>query len=169
MKELRARKNIRLKDYDYSTAGYYFVTICVKNGYELLGKIVETNVVGNVPPRVPYTKLSEIGAFVDEQIQKTNDIYPNVEIDKYVIMPNHVHAIVIISKGTRRGTFPTNTSISQTVQSIKSMTTKKIGYSIWQKSFYDHIIRNETDYQRICSYINENPAKWTEDKYFVEI
>ena len=90
-KELPVRKSIRLKEYDYSSAGYYFVTVCVKDRHEMLGRIV----VGDAPPRVPHCQdpphyeLSEYGVFVNEQILKINRIYPHVLVDKYVILFPH--------------------------------------------------------------------------------
>ncbi|MCL2857860.1 MAG: transposase [Oscillospiraceae bacterium] len=172
------RKGIRLKGYDYSQAGYYFITMCVKDGHEMLGRVV-----GDAPPRVPriptysednprakspHVQLSEYGTFIDAQIQKSSQIYPHVLIDKYIIMPNHVHLIIIIKDGTRRGASPTKSIIPQVMQSLKSITTKKFGFSIWQRSFHDHIIHNEADYRRIWQYIDENPANWTQDCYYTQ-
>jgi len=162
-RELPTRKNIRLSGYDYSAEGYYFITLCVKDKHEMLGKVV-----GDAPLRVPYCELSEHGIFVDDQIQKTNRVYPHVSIDKYIIMPNHIHMIFVIKDGTRGGASPTKATLPQIVQSIKSMTTKQFGFNMWQRSYYDHIIRNEADYLRIWQYIDENPARWAVDDYFVE-
>ena len=168
-RELPVRKNIRLKEYDYSSAGYYFVTMCVKGRHEMLGKIV-----GDAPLRVPHCELSEYGIFVNEQIQKIDRIYPHVLVDKYVIMPNHVHMITVVQNrtsvaedGTRRGASPTKATVPQIIQSLKSMTTKQSGFNMWQRSYHDHIIRDEIEYQRIWQYIDENPQKWMEDDHYV--
>ncbi|MDR2600570.1 MAG: transposase [Oscillospiraceae bacterium] len=190
LKRMITRKPMRLINYDYSQSGCYFVTICVKDGHGLLGKVV----VGDVPLRVPCVELSEIGVIVDKGICKINTVYPCVFIDKYAIMPNHIHIIAFIknelylqnNNGTRGGTSPTTKSlisqkhdkthknesttkisISRVVQSLKSITTKQIGFSMWQRSFHDHIIRNESDYLRIWQYIDENPIRWSEDKYYI--
>lgn len=160
-KDLPSRKKVRLKDYDYSNAGAYFVTLCVKDRHELLGKIT----VGDAPLRVLQVQLSEYGSFVDAQIHKTSHVYPHVKIGNYIIMPNHVHMIVIVKDGLRRGASPTKAVIPQIVQSLKSMTTKQFGCNMWQRSYHDHIIRDQADYQRIWQYIDENPARWTEDCY----
>ncbi|MCL2841998.1 MAG: transposase [Oscillospiraceae bacterium] len=163
MRELPVRKRIRLDEYDYSNAGAYFVTICTKDKHEFLGEIV-----GDVPLRVPQCILSHHGLAVDAQIQSISRVYPDVLIDNYVIMPNHIHMIVTMESGTRRGTSPTKVTIPQIVQSLKSMITKRFGFSIWQRSYHDHIIRNEEEYKRISQYIDENPLRWTEDCYYTK-
>jgi REP element-mobilizing transposase RayT len=156
--EFPVRKNIRLKNHDYSRAGYYFVTLCVKDGHEMLG-----TVVGTTAPGRPFVELTPLGICVNETIQVANK--NNVKIDKYVILPNHIHMIVIIGHGTDdRG----RSSLHQVVRNIKSYITKWAGFSMWQRSYHDHIIRNEDEYQRIWRYIDENPAKWEEDRYFVK-
>ncbi len=176
MKDLPQRKNIRLRGFDYSQNGAYFITICVKDRHELLGKIVEA-AIGRPPTvstvvnqlkveaaigRPPHIILSEYGIIVDEAIQKIHEIYENVEADKYVIMPNHIHMILLINDG-RAMRAPT---ISTVINQFKGYVTKQIGFSMWQKSFHDHVIRNEEDYQNHWRYIDENPARWVEDEYY---
>jgi len=159
VKDLPVRKSIRLKDYDYSQAGCYFITICVNNGQELLGRIVGATVPGR-----PHTELSELGKNVDTAIGYyiTNKM---VAIDKYVIMPNHIHLIIVIQPETGdRGRSP----LQYVVRNLKSYVTKTAGFSPWQRSFHDHIIRNEAEYQRIWQYIDENPQRWNEDCYYTE-
>gem|GEM_PF-47239 len=174
------RKNIRLKEYDYSRAGYYFITICVKDGHEMLGSIA----VGAATCR-PYVKLSDIGKTVKDSIENIHGIYLHVSVDKYVIMPNHVHMILrvaatgdgrqIAAIGDGRQVAAIGdgrqvaapTAISTVIGNMKRYVSMQCGFSIWQKSFHDHIIRNEADYRRIWRYIDENPARWTEDKYYV--
>jgi len=164
MKELPVRKNIRLRGYDYSQAGYYFITICVENGHEMLGKVI----VGDAPLRVPLVELTEYGIFVEAQIQKINHIYPHVLVDNHIIMQNHIHILAVIKDGTRRGASPTKAVIPQIVQSLKSMTTRQFGFNMWQRSYHERIIRNQVEYQNKWQYIDENPAKWAEDDYFVK-
>ena len=165
-KEFPVRKDIRLQGHDYSSAGKYFVTICVKDRHELLGKVL----VGDAPLRVPHCTLSEYGTFIDTQIRKISSIYPEAFVDTYVIMPNHIHMIVSITGtgigGTRRGASPTKAFIPRIVQSLKSITTKQFGFNIWQRSYHDHIIRDEADYRKIWQYIDENPQKWADDCYY---
>jgi len=162
-KDLTSRKNVRLIGYDYSSAGCYFVTLCVKDKREMLG-----DVVGDAPLRVPHCVLSDYGAFVDEVICRIPNVYSHVCVDKYVIMPNHVHMIVHVTGGTRSGAPPTKAVVPQIVQSLKSMTTKQFGFSMWQRSYHDHIIRDDTEYQRIWQYIDENPSCWVEDDYYMK-
>ena len=176
--ELPKRKSMRQHGYDYSHAGYYFITFCTKDKQPLLGKIA----VGDAPPRVPHYNphtahtlhdiiiphciLTEYGVFVDALIQKTSSIYTDAIIDKYIIMPNHIHMVISIAdNGTRGGASPTKALIPKIIQSIKSMTTKHFGHNLWQRSYHDHIIRNEVDYKQIWHYIDNNPAKWAEDCY----
>ena len=95
---------------------------------------------------------------------KISKIYEAVELDKFVIMPNHVHLILIIRYSNGRPmTAPT---ISQIIQQFKGSITKQAGKSVWQKSYYDHVIRNDSDYIRICEYIETNALKWADDEYF---
>ena len=107
--------------------------------------------------------FSEIGKVVNENISILNDVYETVRVDKYVIMPNHIHLIIVIQSG-RTQFAPT---ISRIIKQFKGKITKQVGFCIWQKSFYDHIIRDEKDYLRIWEYIENNPVKWAEDKYYI--
>ncbi|MBB6214042.1 REP element-mobilizing transposase RayT [Anaerosolibacter carboniphilus] len=152
------RKNVRLKNYDYSQAGYYFITICVKDKRCMLWE-------DNVEAPSGRPNLSNIGTIVAAGIENITRIYENVMIDKYAIMPNHIHMIIVLrGKEDRRAMHaPT---ISRIINQFKGFVTKQIGYSIWQKLFYDHVIRNEQEYQNICPYIETNPLKWMEDCYY---
>ena len=155
MRDLPVRKDIRLKGYDYTSAGYYFVTICVKDRREMLG-----SVVGTIALDRPYVDLSQIGHCTAETIENANK--NDVRIDKYVIMPNHIHMIVVLGQGADdRG----RSSLQQIVRSIKSFVTKRAGFPLWQPRFYDHVIRDNAEYIRVWRYIDENPARWDEDEY----
>ena len=165
-KELPVRKKIRLDGYDYSQAGYYFVTICVKGGHEILGEITNDQII-----------LNEYGLVVTQEIQNIPVIRKECFVIKFVIMPNHIHLIVQLvgDDGNRPGTErradchpPLRKSVSNMVQGFKGAVTRQIGFSIWQRSFHDHIIRNEAEYRRICQYIDENPARWVEDRHYVK-
>jgi len=159
MKEFPTRKNIRLKEYDYSRAGAYFVTICIKDGHEMLGEIVGATVLGR-----PHVQLSEIGRVLDSAIVYYHKS-SNIQIPNYVIMPNHIHMIVMLLAETGdRGRSP----LQHIVRNLKSYITKQIGFSIWQKSFHDHIIRDKSEYHRIWQYIDENPIRWQEDEYYTK-
>jgi len=172
-RELPTRKPIRLKGYDYSKSGAYFITTCVKNRYEMLSTIA----VGAAFCR---PQLSNIGIVVENEIITLSHTYTNVSIDKYVIMPNHVHMIILIHNennamvnnggdgGASGKPRPTNALIPKHISSIKRFTNKQAGFDMWQDGYHDHIIRDETDYQTRWRYIDENPAKWAEDDYFVK-
>ena len=148
MKEnLPTRKRIRLQDYDYSEENMYFITICVKDRLELLGKIIEDNI-----------KLTKEGKIVEHNINKIEQIYKNTIIDEYVVMPNHIHILVLINYKNR-------VTISKIIKHFKTNITKEIKRSIWQKSFYEHIIRNEKEYRKIKEYIKNNVINWRKDKY----
>ena len=108
------------------------------------------------PAKLP---LSEIGKMVDNELQKLSSVYSAVKVDKYCIMPDHVHLIISISADEcgRPQVAPT---ISRIVQQFKGAVTKQAGRTVWQKSFYDHGIRNRRDYDEIWEYINNNPRKY---------
>lgn len=149
MKEtLPSRKRIRLQYYDYSEENMYFITICVKDRLEILGKINERNI-----------KLRKEGNIVKENINRIQKIYKNVIIDEYVIMPNHIHVLLLIN-------YKSNVTISKIIKHFKTNVTREIKYSIWQKSFYEHIIRNEKEYLQIKEYIKNNVINWRKDRYF---
>ncbi len=158
---LPQRKSNRLTGFDYSQNGAYFVTLCTKNNKHFFGEI---------PGSTPGTseaclQLSPIGRTTEDEIKNISDIYEQIAIDKHVVMPNHIHMIILILSGISQHT-PT---LSRIVQQFKGAVTKRIGFSIWQKSFYDRIIRNEKEYLKIWEYIDTNPAKWKEDRYYGSI
>ena len=189
--ELPKRKNPRLKGYDYSSNGAYFITICVKDRRHWLGKIAAPTDAAAVrgdahitpPPPIPpqistssIVKLSEYGLLVQKHMDNINAVYFDVSLDKYVIMPNHLHLILYVNgiigeleNGMMRASSPTTPAhaiIPDIIRTLKTMVTKQIGFSIWQRSYYDHIIRNEADYLRIWHYIDNNPIKWAEDRFY---
>lgn len=159
--ELPKRKRIRMVGYDYSTPARYFVTICTHNKEKMLSKID----VGDDAFIVPMTELTNYGKICDKYLNNINKKYENIEVEKYVIMPNHIHMIVIIN-GTMKASSPT-IGLESVVRSFKGMVTKETGKSIWQRSYYDHVIRNENDYKNIWNYIESNPGKWADDCYYI--
>ncbi|HOF02574.1 MAG TPA: transposase [Atribacterota bacterium] len=199
--KLPTRKNIRLKNYDYSNAGYFFITICTKNKQNYFWENIPTNMDSQFQNPI----LSEFGKLVDREINTISSIYENVEIDKYIIMPNHLHMIIVLHQmkpahtKTSEHRFPTSNdggrsenapteydeylrnvikinnqneniqnkpAISRIVKQFKGSISKQLGFSLWQKSFFDHIIRNEQEYQKIWNYIEENPLRWIDDQYY---
>ena len=156
---MEQRKHPRLKHYDYSGNGAYFVTFCTKNRACLLWESV-----GRGAPAPPPECLSEYGRIVDELIQRIPHVYPHVLVPNYVVMPNHVHLLVqILDDGGAGAPRPTVMAI---VGGIKSIATRKIGHSIWQPSFHDHIVRSEQDFLDIWNYITGNPSEWSDDIYY---
>lgn len=155
---LPQRKSNRLEGFDYSQNGAYFVTLCTKNNKHYFGEIPDsTPGVSNA-----CLRLSSIGRTAEDEIKNISSIYERVSVDKHVIMPNHIHMILLIFSGISRYA----PALSRVVQQFKGAVTKRIGFSIWQKSFYDRIIRNEKEYLKIWEYIDTNPAKWKEDRYY---
>ena len=156
------RKLIRLPAFDYSSAGAYYVTICTQNRRCILSDVVVGE--GLAPPAVC---LSEIGLCAEEEIRAVNARYEDVRIDNYVIMPNHIHLIVSICEQTG-GASPSPT-LADIIRVIKSVSSHRCPELKWQRSYYEHVIRSERDYLEIWNYIDGNPAKWTDDKYYIEI
>ena len=161
MAELPRRKHPRLKYYDYARTGAYFITFCTKNKRCVLSSVGR----GALAP-LPVT-LTPYGKIVDELIRNIPLVYPGTFLEHYVIMPNHVHLLLRLDMGDGGAGAPRPT-VSAIVGGIKSLTTRKIGASIWQSSFYDHVIRDENDFLRIWTCIDTNPAKWAEDCYYTE-
>lgn len=155
--DLPKRKNIRLHNYNYSYNGAYFITICTKNKENLLWK----NVGANCVRPLDQLPLSKIGIVIENEIYKLNTVYENIKVDKYQIMPNHIHLIIFIYEDSN-GRTQFAPTISRIIKQFKGSITKQIGFSIWQKSFYDRIIRNEKEYQSVWNYIHNNPLKYLE-------
>ncbi|MBQ9044685.1 MAG: transposase [Oscillospiraceae bacterium] len=142
------RKSNRLEEYDYASNGAYFITICTRDHRHLLSRVDGTEDAANV-------LLSEWGQVVDAAIREIPTHYENVTVDRYVVMPNHVHLLLRIGETNGR-----MVSAPTVVGSLKRFVSKSIGAPIWQKGFYDHVIRGEDDYLLTCRYIDENPQKW---------
>lgn len=162
------RVSIRLKDFDYTREGYYFVTICVQNKKCLFGKIENASVV-----------LNDFGREVETLWREIPDHFANVELDETVVMPNHLHGIIVIKgRGTacrarQKEAFgnPVSGSLPTIIRSFKSAVTKHFnsgrkssGKSVWQKNFYEHIVRSEEELRHIREYIANNPLKWETDR-----
>ncbi len=149
------RKEIRLGNYDYSTCGVYFITICTKQKKPLFWDNVGAT-CGR--PENEY-QLSDCGIIVENEIALLSSVYESVRVDKYIVMPDHIHMLVSIvpDEFGRPQVAPT---ISRVVQQFKGAITKKVGFSLWQKGYYDHIIRGQQDYDEIWQYIDENPLRW---------
>ena len=160
--ELPKRKANRLAEYDYSAPGAYFITFCTKDKACILWDTVGASIAR--PKKVP---LSAYGMIVDEAVRQIPMRYPVISLDQYVVMPNHVHLLLQIHTDIH-GQRLEAPSVSMVIQQLKGAVTKRIGYSIWQKLFHDHVIRNERDYQEIWKYIDNNPVLWEKDCFYQE-
>lgn len=194
------RRSIRLKGYDYSQAGLYFITICVQNREYLFGKIENGQL-----------QLNDAGKMVENEWLKLPERFKNIQLHEYIVMPNHFHAILEIvgatrlvtqnetvatvrvslvdtqngndtEKGQPQGIAPTDAIKNKTVgdmvgafqsivtveyiRGVKTMGRTPFNGKLWQRNYYEHIIRNEQSYQIISNYIINNPEKWAEDKFY---
>ena len=165
-KEQRSkRKRIRWENHDYSEPGRYFITVCTEGRKPILSRVLS---VGDGAYDVPQIELTEFGKSVEKYLLSSNKI-DGVQIDQYVIMPNHIHFIVLCEEnGTSRAPSPTNAKISHLVSTFKRFCNREIGSNIFQRSFYDRVIRDEKEYIKVCNYIYENPFKWREDELYTE-
>ena len=154
MNNLPKRKPIRIADYDYSAPGAYFITVCTTNREKIFWSDRKSELCS--PANVP---LSDIGMIVNNEIQKLNTVYDSVRVDKYCIMPDHIHMILIIDSD-EHGRTQFAPTVSRVMKQFKGSITKQVGRPIWQKSFYDHGIRNQQDYGEIWQYIENNPLKY---------
>jgi|SRR3990167_2945264 len=163
----RKRKLNRLTGYNYDNTGYYFVTICTKNRINHFGKIEDKKMC-----------LNKYGQAVEKFWRQIPKYYNNVTINSFIIMPNHIHGIIIINDnsnavGTEQCSVPTIPKIgllSKIIKSFKNVTTKYLHQNFndyefqWQRSFYDHIIQNDKSLNAIKQYIIDNPKRWEKDR-----
>ncbi len=162
--DLPKRKPTRLQDYDYSTSGAYFITICAKDRKRLFGQIV-----GCGDFDAPKMILSDNGKILNKHLIRMGNRYPHIKIDKYVIMPNHFHVILCITdgkSGASETAAPYNNEISKFISLLKRYCNRESGENLFQRSYHDHIIRGEKDYQTIWEYIDTNPFKWESDCFY---
>lgn len=162
-------ESARLKDWDYSNPGWYYVTICTKDMKCWFGEVKNGKM-----------NLNEAGRIVDAEWKNTPVIRKMVELDYYVIMPNHFHGIIIINGDENQTVVETHrdaslrrvkNNLSDIIRGFKGSVTKQLHTKYhplfkWQTRFYDHIIRNEKDLYRIRTYIQNNPLKWEVDEYY---
>jgi putative transposase len=161
------RKSIRIKEYDYSSPNDYFITICSFNGECIFGEAVDGEMI-----------LNDNGKIVEKEILNTIRIRKNIFIEIYQIMPNHLHLIITIlcddcrgdpvDRPIKRATDPVaptlrSNTIGAIIGQIKSVSSKHAGANLWQRNYYEHIIRNEKSYDEIYTYILSNPQTWDRD------
>ncbi|MBQ3137365.1 MAG: transposase [Clostridia bacterium] len=166
--DLPKRKSIRLKDYDYSSNGAYFITVCTKNREKILCNISVGDGAHDVPMAGDISlQLTNIGKIVEKYILSAKNM-KGVNIDNYIIMPDHIHLLLRINNpdycGTSRAPSPTNFLVPRAVSVMKRLINKEVGENIFQRSYHDHIIRTENDYLDAWSYIDSNPRLWLEGK-----
>ena len=159
--ELPKRKRNRLTAYNYSTPNAYFITVCTENRKNLFWS--DVGMIIDRPENVPLTSL---GMVAQQSIRDISSHYPAITVDHSVIMPNHIHLLLQIHTDAN-GRSMIAPTISTVMRLMKGTVSKQASFPVWQKGFYDHVIRNENDYQDIWNYIEGNPSKWTEDKLFV--
>ena len=157
------RKINRLKSWNYSNNGGYFITICTDNRKHILSKIC-------VGDGFPVPQLTKTGQIVDDYIKNINLKYSCVTVSEYMIMPNHIHLLLLIDNN---GTGNPSPTVGNIIGWFKYNTTKSVneeyksaGNKLWQRSYYDHIIRDEKDYMEKLNYILSNPLKWADDEYY---
>ena len=161
------RKNTRLADYDYSREGGYFITICTQDRKCTLSRIV--NKSESESASIEYTQL---GMIADQELHQVVQQY-GITLDCYVVMPNHIHLIVLLDKTDEK-----RISLGRFVGAYKSIVANEwlricrelgvVAGKIWQRNYYEHIIRNEQDYQEKRRYIESNPDKWLMDEEYVK-
>lgn len=185
--KIHHRRSIRLKGYDYSQAGLYFITICLQNRACLLGEIVDGEM-----------QLNDAGKMIENEWLKLPERFPNIQLHEYMVMPNHFHAILEIvaqndavaqnngvdnsaqgqpqAKGQPQGVAPAGKILGDMIGAFESITTveyirgvknknwNRFNRKLWQRNYWEHIIRNENEYRRISQYIVNNPQKWENDK-----
>ena len=140
------RKSPRIPEYDYSEANFYFITICTDGKKCIFGE------AGN---------LNWLGRIAEENLIKISAINPSIRLDHYVVMPNHIHAILDVGPDNQKNL---SNVIGQYKMSVTKLARKKVaGFRVWQRSYHDHVIRNQVGYEKIWAYIENNPLKWEAD------
>ena len=161
------RQSIRLKGFDYSSVGYYFITICCFQRLPCFGKIENGHMI-----------LNANGLIAQDEWLNTTNKRQNIELDAFVVMPNHMHGIIHITNNMQNSINSNKASFrspSQTVgamirdykSAVTSQLKQQIGHAVWQRNYYEHIIRDEKSHQNISDYITNNPYNWENDEYYI--
>ena len=154
------RRSIRLPAYNYAEAGFYFITLCAHDKRPIFGHIHNCTM-----------HMNSLGKHVEEAWLETARIRCNIALHEYVVMPNHIHAIVEITfcrnANSARAMLSPAKTLGAVVRGFKSAVSGKAGFSVWQRNYYEHIIRDLRDYGRIADCIASNPEKWEDDVLFV--
>jgi REP element-mobilizing transposase RayT len=147
------RRSLRLPGHDYSQAGAYFITACIHNRAMLLGEVMDGDV-----------RLNEMGAIVQQTWDDLPTHYHGIDLDAFIVMPNHVHGIIILADASER-----RHAIPEIVRGFKTFSARRVNERSgqsgvrWQRGYYEHVVRNEKALDRIRAYIANNPARWADD------
>jgi len=150
---VKFQKRRRLANYDYKTSASYFIKICTIQRLNCFWK-------KDVFQNADAIELTEQGFCVKNAIETIEQAYPCVFLDHYTIMPNHIHLLLTLNDS--------ETSVSSIINQTKGKITRQLGYSVFQKSFHDHVIRTPAEFERVWDYIENNPRKWNEDMYYLQ-
>ena len=154
------RRSIRLKGYDYAQAGLYFITICVQNRECMFGEIIDGKMI-----------LNDAGKMIENEWINLKKRYENIELHEFITMPNHFHGILEIvvgaapTVGDMMGAFKSISTVEY-IRGVKNLNWQPFNGKLWQRDYYEHIIRDERAYENISNYIVNNPAKWAADKFY---
>ncbi len=158
-------RRVRLKDFDYSTPGYYFITICTHNRHHYFGSIA-----GEV------LSLTPAGNMVADAIRESESVFPSTAVDSFIVMPNHIH--VLFGQSVRLEDEPGTTDLIDVVQWLKSTTHQRFRKGVlkhrwtpydrlvWQEGYHDHIVRNERELDALRAYVMKNVATWEKDRFY---
>ena len=164
-----ARKRMRLLGWDYSGEGTYFLTLCSKDRKALFSQIVGRGILD-----APMVRLSEYGNIVQQALLFLAQNNPRFQLHHWVVMPNHVHILLSVqpdgnpAEGASGKPRPTDAVVPRLISSLKRFTNRQTGKELWQDGYYDHIIRDEADFRKRWQYIDNNPAAWLEDDYYID-
>lgn len=185
-------KKLRLPNYDYSQNGAYFITFCTWHRECLLARVGHAGAfrlahgdefnlrggdefnVGRDDLGAPALELTDYGRIVERYIRSIPNAYPNVELSNYVVMPNHVHLLLLVSgDGAPGSSRPTDMGMPRATQliprivaALKRFSNRDAGVDLWQSSYHDHVVRSETEFLEIWNYIEGNPSQWSDDIYY---
>ena len=171
--KIHNRRSIRLKGYDYSQAGLYFLTICTQNKECLFGDINHGEML-----------LNDAGIMIENEWLELQNRYQNIDLHEYIVMPNHVHGIIQIvganrgqpQRGQPQGIAPTigdmigafkSVVTNEYIRNVKQNNWQRFNDKLWQRNYYEHVICDEKSYLQIAEYVQTNPLKWQDDKYHI--
>ena len=155
------RKPQRLPNYNYSESGCYYVTVCTKDRHPYFRQSVGAATCR--PHQFP--PLTHCGQIAEQAILQIPLHYPHITVENYIVMPNHLHMLLMFDAPTDN----TPVSLSGVVGQMKRWVSMQLGFSPWQKSFHDHVIRDEHDFLVKWNYIDTNPQRWDSDEFYVDL